>query len=116
MLTREEAVAACLRLRDTFEDYPFDDFNWTCMRRRSNKRIFAAIYERQGRIWINLKTEPIRGELLRMAYAAVVPGYHMNKRHWISVILDGSMTDEDIFPLIEESHRLTAPHEKKAKA
>ena len=37
------------------------------------------------------------------------PGYHMNKQHWITVILDGSMTDEEVLPLIADSWALTAP-------
>ena len=41
--------------------------------------------------------------------AAVVPAYHMNKRHWISVILDGSMEEAEICRLIQESYDLTAP-------
>ena len=43
----------------------------------------------------------------RDAFSSVVPAYHMNKRHWISVILDGGMADEDIDMLIEDSYRLT---------
>ena len=100
-------MAACLRHTDVFEDYPFDDPNWTCMRRKTNRKIFAAIFERDGKIWINLKAEPMRAEFWRAAYPAVLPGYHMNKRHWISVILDGSMSDDEILPLIEDSYELT---------
>ena len=49
----------------------------------------------------------MRAEFWRAAYPAVLPGYHMNKRHWISVILDGSMDDNEILPLIEDSYELT---------
>ena len=55
------------------------------------------------------------GEHWRRTYPAVVPGYHMNKQHWISVILDGSMTEEEILPLIAESWALAAPKEKGRK-
>ena len=54
MLTRKEAIAACMTLPDAYEDYPFDD-TWTVMRHQTNKKMFAAIYEREGRIWINVK-------------------------------------------------------------
>ena len=107
MRTRAEAIAACLCLPGTYEDYPFDDPNWTVMRHADNKRSFAFIFERDGKIWINLKAEPLRADFWRDAYAAVLPGYHMNQRHWISVILDGSMTDAEILPLIEDSYALT---------
>ena len=49
------------------------------------------------------------GEHWRGTYPAVRPGYHMNKQHWITVILDGSMTDEEVLPLIADSWALTAP-------
>lgn len=39
----------------------------------------------------------------------MVPAYHMNKRHWISIILDGSMSEEQVFQLIAESYALTLP-------
>lgn len=113
MKTRQDVIEACLRLPDAFEDYPFDDPGMTCMRRKSNMKIFAFIFERDGKIWINLKVEPLKADFWKDAYPAVVPGWHMNKRHWISVILDGSMTDEDILPLIEDSYELTGPKTKK---
>lgn len=107
MTTRAEAIAACLRLPGAYEDYPFDDPNWTVMRHGSNRRTFAYIFERNGKIWINLKAEPLKVIFWCDVYPAVLPGFHMNKRHWISVVLDGSMTDEDILALIEDSYELT---------
>lgn len=109
MLSRREAADACLTFPDSFEDYPFDDPNFTAIRRKSNLKLFALIFERNGKIWINLKAEPLKADFWKDAYSAVVPGWHMNKRHWISIILDGSMTDADILPLICDSYLLTAP-------
>lgn len=113
MTTRQEAIDACLVLPDAYEDYPFDDANWTVMRHRTNRKIFAAIFEREGRIWMNLKAEPSWGDFWKSVYPAVVPAYHMNKLHWISVILDGSMTDGEILSLIDDSYRLTAPKPRR---
>lgn len=112
MITRAEAISACLTLPGAYEDYPFDE-NWTVMRHRENQKSFAFIFEREGRIWINLKAEPMWGELWRGAYSAVVPAYHMNKYHWISVILDGTMEEGDILRLIGDSFSLTAPKGKQ---
>lgn len=109
MRTREEAVAACLRLPGAYEDYPFDDFNWTVLRHEGNRKMFAAVFEHQGQIWMNLKAEPLRADLWRSVYPSVVPAYHMNKTHWISVILDGSLSDAEILPLIDDSYALTLP-------
>lgn len=108
MLTRQDAIAACLRFPDAFEDYPFGDANWTVMRHCSNLKSFAFIFERHGKIWINLKAKPINGDFWKSVYPAVQPAYHMNKRHWISVVLDGSMPDSEILSLIEDSFQLTA--------
>lgn len=108
MTTRQEAIAACLRLPGVYEDYPFDG-NWAVMRRRDNGKMFAAVFDRQGQVWLNLKAEPEWGEFWQRVYPAVLPAYHMNKRHWISVILDGSIGEAELERLIEDSHRLTAP-------
>ena len=109
MVTRAEVIALCLRLPDSYEDYPFDDPNWTVMRHKTNRKTFALIFERQGHLWVNVKAEPQWGDFWKSTYPAVVPAYHMNKRHWVSIILDGSMTEEQVFPLIAESYALTQP-------
>lgn len=116
MLTRREACSACLRFSDAFEDYPFDDPNWTCMRHRSNLKIFAAIFERNGKIWINVKAEPLKADFWQTVFPAVLPGWHMNKRHWISIVLDGSMSDADICMLIEDSYHLTSKRRRAKSA
>jgi len=112
-MTRQEAVAACLEFPFAYEDYPFDDHNWTVMRHQGNKKIFAAIFQREGRIWINVKAEPLAGDFWRRTYPAVVPAYHMNKTHWISIILDGTMSDRVILRLIQDSFTLTAPKQRR---
>ncbi|MCD8384403.1 MAG: MmcQ/YjbR family DNA-binding protein [Clostridiales bacterium] len=112
MTTREDAIRACLTLPFSYEDYPFDDTNWTIIRHLENKKIFAMIFQREGRIWINVKAEPVSGDFWRQIYPAVVPAYHMNKQHWISIILDGSMEEDDILRLIQDSYALTAPKKK----
>ena len=96
-MTRREAIDACRSLPDAYEDYPFDG-NWAVMRHQTNRKMFAAVYDHDGRVWINVKAEP---------------AYHMNKQHWISIILDGSMTGEEVFHLIDDSYRLTAPGTKR---
>ena len=113
MTSRQEAVDACLTLPGAYEAYPFDDPNWTVMRHGSNHKVFAMIFERQGRMWINVKAEPMAVLLWQQIFPAVVPAYHMNKEHWVSIILDGSMQDGEIMRLVEDSYRLTRPKDKK---
>ena len=107
MVTRADVIALCLRLPDSYEDYPFDDPNWTVMRHKTNRKTFALIFERQGHLWVNVKAEPQWGDFWKSTYPAVVPAYHMNKRHWVSIILDGSMSEEQVFQLIAESYKLS---------
>lgn len=113
--TRRQAIDVCMEFPGVYEDYPFDDGNWTAMRHGANKKIFAMIFEREGHIWLNLKAEPSWGDFWRGCYSAVVPAYHMNKEHWISVILDGSMKREEITRLITDSFDLTAPKTRKKR-
>ena len=106
MTTRKELIAYCLTFLTAYEDYPFDDFNWTVMRRRDTTKGFAWIFERNGQLWINLKSEPEWGRFWRGSYESVLPAYHMNKEHWISVILDGTVPEEDLKTMIGDSYRL----------
>ena len=115
MRTRSDVIDACMQLGGAFEDYPFDDPNWTCMRHGGNKKVFAFICERNGVIWINVKAEPLKADFWRDAFDAVQPAYHMNKRHWVSIILDGSMQDEDVMMLIKDSYELTKGKRKAGR-
>ena len=115
MTTRTEAIAACRQFPDAYEDYPFRDANWTAMRHKTNQKTFAFIFEREGKIWISVKAEPQWADFWKDAFEAVVPAYHLNKRHWISIILDGSMADEQILPLIQDSYALTQSGKRTVK-
>lgn len=112
MNTRKEAIDFCLSLEDTYEDYPFHDFNWTVMRHVSNKKMFAAIFGHKDQIWINVKCDPAVAYLQRNTYESVVPAYHMNKYHWNSIILDGTVPADEIKNMIKDSYYLTKPKRK----
>lgn len=113
MTTRTDAIAFCNTLPDTYEDMPFHDPNWTLIRHNGNKKVFAWIYEKDGFIWINVKCDPECRDFWRSAYQSVVPGYHLNKEHWNSIILDGTVPKNDIIRMIEESYDLTKPKKRK---
>ena len=55
---------------------------------------------------MTLKCEPELAEQLRAAHSAIVPGYHLNKRHWNTVTLDGSVSDEMVRDMVEDSYDL----------
>lgn len=106
MKTRDEAIAYCLKLPGVYEDYPFHDDNWTVMRMKDSRKSFAYIYERNGLIWVNVKCSTEWRDFWREAYASVLPAYHMNKEHWNSIILDGSVPERDVQRMIAESYDL----------
>ncbi|MCM1179701.1 MAG: MmcQ/YjbR family DNA-binding protein [Clostridium sp.] len=109
MRTRQDVIQFCSIFSDIIEDYPFHDTNWTLMRHKQNKKTFVCIYERQGNIWLNVKCDIEWRDFWRSAFDAVVPAYHMNKEHWNSIILDGTVPDADVKRMIGESYDLTKP-------
>lgn len=113
MQTREEAIEFCMTFPKAYEDYPFDDPNWTVMRRSDTRRGFAWIFEKDGILWINVKTKPDWADFWRSCYASVIPAYHMNKRHWNSILLDGTVPEEKIQEMIEDSYELCGRQSKK---
>ncbi len=106
MKTREEALLFGLSFPDTYQDAPFHDDNWQLVRLKKNRKAFLWTYERNGHMCINVKTDPRWRDFWRSTYAAVVPGYHQNKEHWNTVILDESVPDEEIRRMIAESYDL----------
>lgn len=106
MTTKTQAIQACLQFGSVHEDYPFDT-NWAAIRHNDNNKVFAFVYNHADRVCINLKAIPPLVTAWQRQYSAVLPAYHMNKRHWITVLLDGSLSDEVIPSLIADSYALT---------
>lgn len=109
MKTRDDVIRICLGMGEVYTDHPFRDENWTAMRHIGNRKTFAFIFEREGKLWINVKARPAAADFWRKVFPAVIPAYHMNKTHWLSIILNGSMDDKDIINLLSDSFALTAP-------
>ena len=105
-----------LSLPETFPDAPFHDDNWTLVRRRDNRRAFLWVYKREGQLYMNVKVAPEMGVIWRGAYAAILPAYHMNKEHWITVLLNGSLPEGFAQMLIEESYVLTGPQSRNPRS
>jgi predicted DNA-binding protein (MmcQ/YjbR family) len=94
----------CLSRKGVTEEFPFDED--------------TLVYKVMGKIFVisniqhfdslNLKVEPETGLELRERYSSVQEGYHMNKRHWITVLLDGSIPDRMVLSWIANSYDLVA--------
>ena len=106
MKTREEILAYGLTFADTYVDTPFSDTNWQLVRVKQSKKAFLWTYEKDGFLNLNVKADPEWRDFWRNTYEAVVPGYHQNKEHWNTIILDGSIPDEDVKRMIAESYDL----------
>lgn len=85
------------------EDFPFDT---TTLVLKVGGKMFAALGIDDSPLRVNLKCEPHKAEILRERYPAVLPGYHMNKRHWNTVVLDGSVPEAEVRAMIDESYQL----------
>lgn len=86
---------------------------WDWMRYQVGGKMFAAICTPDeehpaysGHTLINLKCDPLMADLLKAQYADIRPGFYMDKRHWICVMLDGNVPDDLLRMLAAESHRL----------
>jgi predicted DNA-binding protein (MmcQ/YjbR family) len=100
----EKFRSYCLSKKGVTEEFPFD---------RS-----TLVFKLMGKIFaltdidtfdgINLKCDPEKAVELREIYPSVLPGYHMNKKHWNTIVIDGSLPDKLIFQWIDSSYDLIA--------
>ena len=98
----EDVREYCLSKKGVTEDLPFGDD--TLVFRVMNK-IFV-LTNLEGELHINLKCNPVKAIELREEYPAIIPGYHMNKQHWNTLIMDGSLNRKLVFSLIDHSYNL----------
>jgi predicted DNA-binding protein (MmcQ/YjbR family) len=107
----ESLRAYLLKKKGAYEDFPFGP---EVMVSKVKGKIFALVFLEDSPLSMNLKCDPDLAMHLREFYKAVQPGYHMNKRHWNTIILDDSMPDDEIFALIDDSYELVVKGLKKA--
>ena len=93
----------CLGFPGAVEERPFGPITTTF---KVAGKIFALSALESQPLRVSLKCEPELAEQLRASYPAIVPGYHLNKRHWNTVTIDGSLPDALLRDLIEDSSDL----------
>lgn len=117
MTNRQEIISYCLTFPAAYEDYPFDeavdDNATTVMRHRANTKSFALIMRHNGKLYLNLKCDPLEADFLRQAFTGIIPGYHMNHIHWNTIIIGLDVPEEEIKRQIDNSFDLTKPKEKR---
>jgi predicted DNA-binding protein (MmcQ/YjbR family) len=92
----------CLSKKNVTESFPFGDETLVFKR---EGRIFV-LANLDGELSLNLKCDPALAIELRERYSSVVPGYHMNKKHWNTIYIDGSIPDKEIYAWIDHSYEL----------
>lgn len=102
-MTLEEVHAACAGRPGAVETYPFGPN--TAVYKVGGK-MFALVPRSADPPSVSLKCDPEWSEVLRNAYPAVRPGYHLNKKHWNTIVLDGSVPDDEVEELIRHSYEL----------
>jgi predicted DNA-binding protein (MmcQ/YjbR family) len=105
----EELRDYCLSLKGATEDFPFDK---TTLVFKVVGKIFC-ITDLESKFSIALKNDPEKNVELREEFPAVKPGYHLNKLHWNTIEIDGSMSDDLLKNLIDESYDLVVLKLKK---
>jgi predicted DNA-binding protein (MmcQ/YjbR family) len=102
-MTRDEVLAVCLAYRGAVEDYPFGDEVAVF---KVGGRMFALVSLLGDPGSVHLKCDPDLALELRDRYSAVRPGYHLNKRHWNTVELDGSIDDDELRDMVAHSYEV----------
>ena len=107
----EELRAYCISKKGVTEGFPFDEVTLVF---KVGDKMFA-LTNLDGETSINLKCEPEKAIALREQYSSIIPGYHMNKTHWNTVYLNGSIPDKFLKELIDLSYKLIFESLTKAK-
>ncbi|MFE0175014.1 MmcQ/YjbR family DNA-binding protein [Streptomyces sp. NPDC059002] len=102
-MTPEELRTFCLSFNDVVEDFPFTPE--TSVFKVAGKMFALAALDRRP-LTVNLKCDPEMAVQLRAAHQEIVPGWHMNKRHWNTVTVDAGLPDRQVRELIEDSYDL----------
>ncbi|MDD5094725.1 MAG: MmcQ/YjbR family DNA-binding protein [Dehalococcoidia bacterium] len=102
----------CLQKKGSAEDLPFGD---EVLAIKVAGKMFALIKIREGTTTVNLKCDPALALELRRKYPSVKPGYHMNKQHWNTVEIDGTVPEEEVFKMIDHSYDLVVRGLKRSE-
>jgi predicted DNA-binding protein (MmcQ/YjbR family) len=112
VMDQHELKAQCLALPGAVEDFPFGDEVSVF---KVGGKMFALCRLDGEPLQLSVKCEPELAVQLRATYPAIAPGYHLNKRHWNTITLDGSLPDQMVTDLLGDSYDLVAASLPKAR-
>ncbi|WP_048706215.1 MmcQ/YjbR family DNA-binding protein [Companilactobacillus ginsenosidimutans] len=111
-LTREDLIKLISLNRDVVVDEPFNNFTHSKMifyaiHRKDNKKIFALIYHKDEKLYVDLKSNPAVASELIEAEPYILPGKHFDKIHWLTVDVEEIESEKELLSLVETSFKLT---------
>lgn len=107
MTTHKEVEEFILALPNTKLDYPFgEEVAVYKVAVRGEQKMFALMPENKDPVNLSLKCDPELAKTLREKYETVLEGYHLNKKHWNTLILSGQLSDQEVKDLIVHSYKL----------
>ncbi|MFC3997135.1 MmcQ/YjbR family DNA-binding protein [Nocardiopsis sediminis] len=111
-MTPEQLVDVLLWFPEAEETYPFP--SGMPVYQVAGKMFAILSHDKEGAPRVSLKCEPSLALELRAQYISVIPGYHLNKRHWNTVMLDGDVPDDELVEMVWHSYRQVAKGLRKA--
>lgn len=102
-MTHKQVEDYLLSMPNARLDYPFGENTAVY---KVNDKMFALVTENKEPVQLSLKCDPLLAETLRAKYDTVMPGYHLNKKHWNTIVLTGQLNWDEIKDLIRHSYDL----------
>jgi predicted DNA-binding protein (MmcQ/YjbR family) len=104
MITHKEVEEYLLSMPNSRLDYPFGED--VAVYKANDDKMFALVAEKITPVRLSLKCDPLLAKTLRERYETVMPGYHLNKKHWNTIVLSGQLSWEEVQDLIRHSYLL----------
>lgn len=111
----DDLILLCEQLEDTVHDCPFDEPDHVVFRHKENRKWFGLTCYLDSELCINVKCSPYNVDALCEMYKGITPGWHMNKRHWITIHTDSDVPYSELVSLLHDSYELTKPKKKDNK-
>lgn len=113
-MQHKELEAHILSLPNAWLDFPFGEdvsvykIGHKDTDQKGAGKMFALIPEGSDPLRVSLKCDPKLAETLREKYESIQPGYHLNKKHWNTVVCTGQLSDDEVKDLVRHSYELVS--------
>ncbi len=108
-MNRKDLEEYLLSFPDVWLDFPFGEkVSVYKVGPKEKAKMFALIQEESKPLQVSLKCDPQLAEILREKYESVLPGYHLSKKHWNTILLTGQLSDEELKDLAHHSYLLVS--------